>query len=78
MDKKLRIFLGVLVMALCFAAGTLFGPGQALCDQYGTCAGGGWNLHQEGKYMVRLDKHLKIKKTSQVSDHTIYITTTAR
>jgi len=70
--------LGLLVMALCFAAGTLFGPGQALSDQWGTCSGGSWNIHKPGQYGIKLDRHLKIIRTSQVSYHSFFITTAAR
>ncbi len=49
MEKKSRIFVGVLLIALGFAAGTLFGPGQALSDQWGTCSGGGLEITSTGK-----------------------------
>lgn len=77
MDKKLKIFLGVLVMALCFAAGTLFGPGQA---QSGTdCQGGYVELTSPGYYGIRAKQpKLKIVKVQQSADHTVAITVEKR
>ncbi len=77
MDKKLKIFLGLVVMALCFAAGSLFGPGQA--QSYSTCRAGKIYLSAAGLFGVFVDeKVFKISKVERDSDKTVYITVAKR
>ena len=74
MTRKLNLCIVGLMMAISFIIGTVFAPGPALSDYYGTCAGGCWTLHQDGFYGVKLDSGLKLSKVEQVSDHSVYIT----
>jgi hypothetical protein len=77
MTNKLKIFLGLLVMALCFAAGSLFGPAQA--QTYSVCKAGRVDLVDPGFFGIKAKQPgLKITKVERQSDHTVYITVVKR
>ena len=73
MTRKMNLFVVGLLMAISFVVGAVFAPGPASSDSFGTCAGGCWNIHQDGFCGVKLDSGLKLSKVEQVSDHSIYI-----
>jgi hypothetical protein len=77
MGKTIKIFLGLLVMALCYAAGTLFGPAQA--QTYSICNAGRVDLVDPGFFGIKAKyPDLKITKVERESDHTVYITVVKR
>lgn len=77
MKKALKTMLALLVMALCFAAGTLFGPAQA--QTYSVCKAGRVDLVDPGFFGIKAKyPDLKITKVERESDHTVYITVVKR
>ena len=73
MEKALKAFLALLVMALCFAAGTLSGTGQAQSST--RCSEGYVEILVPGYFGIRAKQpQLKIVKVEQVLDHTVAIT----
>ena len=77
MGKAFIAFLALLVMALCFAAGTLSGTGQAQPST--RCHEGYVEITIPGFFGIRAKQpDLKIVKVQQTLDHTVAITVEAR
>lgn len=72
MERKSRIFVGMVLLALGFAAGTLFGPAQA--QTYSVCKAGAIDLTDPGLFRVMAKQPgLKFTEVEKDGDHIVYI-----
>ncbi len=77
MKNKLNIWIVILLMAISFGIGTLFGPGEVRSGTFTTCSGNAkWLIHKGGYYGVIADEGIKLRVEPGTSNNIVGINAT--